>query len=106
MLRSCISLLSFTVACGGAPAETDTTAGPDSLPPAQGTTLRVEEVAQGLTRPVELLSPAGDQRIFVVEQPGRIRIMENGRLLHGYSRSGCGEGAGKPDRSQEFPIWR
>jgi glucose/arabinose dehydrogenase len=44
-------------------------------------TLGVEEVARGLDAPVYLTSPAGDARSFVVEQPGRIRIIENGALL-------------------------
>ena len=47
----------------------------------QGITLGVEEVARGLENPVYLTAPAGDQRLFIVEQPGRIRIVENGRLL-------------------------
>jgi len=43
--------------------------------------LAVEEVAHGLENPVYLTAPAGDARLFVVEQPGRIRIVENGSLL-------------------------
>lgn len=43
--------------------------------------LAVEEVARGLDNPVYATGPAGDPRLFVVEQPGRIRIVENGRLL-------------------------
>ncbi|HMI48157.1 MAG TPA: PQQ-dependent sugar dehydrogenase [Gemmatimonadaceae bacterium] len=44
-------------------------------------TLAAEEVARGLDAPVYLTAPAGDVRNFVVEQPGRIRIIENGVLL-------------------------
>ena len=43
--------------------------------------LGVEEVASGLTEPVYLTAPPGDARLFIVEQPGRIRVIENGRLL-------------------------
>lgn len=43
--------------------------------------LRVVEVARGIDQPVYLTSPAGDPRLFVVEQPGRIRIFANGRML-------------------------
>jgi glucose/arabinose dehydrogenase len=43
--------------------------------------LAVEEVARGLDAPVYLTAPAGDLRNFVVEQPGRIRVIENGALL-------------------------
>src|SRR5215208_5726750 len=48
---------------------------------ASAITLGVEEVARGLENPVYLTSPAGDGRLFIVEQPGRIRIVENGKLL-------------------------
>lgn len=41
----------------------------------------LERVAGGLVSPVYLTSPAGDARLFVVEQPGRIRIIRNGQLL-------------------------
>jgi glucose/arabinose dehydrogenase len=37
-------------------------------------------VTDGLVRPT-YLTHAGDDRLFVVEQPGRIRIVENGQLL-------------------------
>jgi glucose/arabinose dehydrogenase len=51
----------------------------DSLP---GTlALRAEQVAAGLANPVYVTAPAGDDRLFVVEQPGRIRIVSNGALL-------------------------
>lgn len=43
--------------------------------------LKLQEVASGLSGPVYAASPAGDNRLFVVEQPGRIRIIESGQLL-------------------------
>jgi glucose/arabinose dehydrogenase len=43
--------------------------------------LAAEEVARGLDAPVYLTAPSGDSRLFIVEQPGRIRIVENGKLL-------------------------
>jgi glucose/arabinose dehydrogenase len=43
--------------------------------------LTVQEVATGLTSPTYVTSPPGDSRLFVVEQLGRIRIIENGQLL-------------------------
>ena len=46
---------------------------------AQG--LALETIATGLEHPVHLTAPAGDPRLFVVEQPGRIRIIAGGRLL-------------------------
>jgi glucose/arabinose dehydrogenase len=47
--------------------------------PATG--LALETVATGLEHPVHLTAPAGDPRLFVVEQAGRIRIIAGGRLL-------------------------
>lgn len=45
------------------------------------TELEAVEVASGLTNPVHLTAPPNDDRLFVVEQPGRIRIIEDGDLL-------------------------
>ncbi|MFN2637523.1 MAG: sorbosone dehydrogenase family protein [Gemmatimonadaceae bacterium] len=42
--------------------------------------LGVQEVASGLENPVYLTAPPADPRLFIVEQPGRIRVVENGRL--------------------------
>src|SRR5688572_29238842 len=44
-------------------------------------TIRLQPVASGLSNPVHLAAPAGDARLFIVEQQGRIRIVENGQLL-------------------------
>jgi glucose/arabinose dehydrogenase len=44
------------------------------------TNVGVEVVASGLDSPVFLTSPPSDPRLFIVEQPGRIRIVENGGL--------------------------
>lgn len=43
--------------------------------------LTLQEVASGLNSPVYVTSPPGDARLFIVEQPGRIRIVANGQLL-------------------------
>jgi len=43
--------------------------------------LRLEEVARGLSSPVHVASPPGDARLFVVEQGGRIRVVQDGTLL-------------------------
>ena len=44
-------------------------------------TLRLEQVGESFRNPVYVTSPAGDDRLFVVEQAGRIRIVKNGRTL-------------------------
>ena len=43
--------------------------------------LGVEQVASGLDQPVYLTAPVSDPRLFIVEQPGRIRVVEDGKLL-------------------------
>ena len=45
------------------------------------TGVRLETVATALDRPLYLTSPAGDPRLFVVEQPGRILIISDGKVL-------------------------
>lgn len=57
---------------------------PGASPPAPGSSsldLALIEVASGLQRPVHLTAPHGDDRLFVVEKAGRIRIIKNGELL-------------------------
>ena len=41
---------------------------------------QAEVVAQGLAAPVLVTAPVGDPRLFVVEQPGRIRAISDGAL--------------------------
>ncbi len=43
--------------------------------------LALQPVATGLSSPVHLASPPNDSRLFIVEQPGRIRVVQNGQLL-------------------------
>ncbi len=43
--------------------------------------LAVEIVASGFSDPIYLTAPAVDPRLFVVEQSGRIKIVENGQVL-------------------------
>ena len=55
---------------------------PPAVPqPIDSVTLRVQTVATGLSSPVHLAAPANDSRLFIVEQPGRIRIVQDGQLL-------------------------
>ncbi len=61
-------------ACAGNPP------GGPPLPGETGT-LELQPVASGLSSPLYLTAPAGDPRLFIVEQAGRIRIVESGQLL-------------------------
>lgn len=61
------------LACGDGPGNgtpTDTSAA-----------IALEEIASGLNNPTHLTAPDGDDRLFVVEQVGRIRIIAAGMLL-------------------------
>jgi glucose/arabinose dehydrogenase len=64
-MRSLPLLLTTLLACS------DSTA-PGDLP------LALETVATGLEFPLDLASPRGDSRLFVVQKGGRIRIIRNG----------------------------
>ncbi len=43
-------------------------------------TIKLEKVASGLNSPLAMVQPPGDNRMFIIEQYGRIRILENGKL--------------------------
>ncbi|MEJ5239926.1 MAG: PQQ-dependent sugar dehydrogenase [Anaerolineales bacterium] len=38
-------------------------------------------IVEGLDRPVDIQTPPGDERLFIVEQDGRIRLVQSGQLL-------------------------
>jgi glucose/arabinose dehydrogenase len=69
-------LLVLAAAC----ADPDPGTMPPPPPPPEPGALALELVASGLASPLLLTAPAGDPRLFVVEQPGRIRIVANGVL--------------------------
>src|SRR5919109_209288 len=75
-LAWCLSLGAL-VACGSS----DDTTAPPPPPPPPATGLEVVQVASGLSDPLYLTAPAGDSRLFIVEQGGRIRIVKDGALL-------------------------
>jgi hypothetical protein len=55
--------------------------GPGSAAPRATDEIGLERVAENLDSPVWVTAPPRDARLFIVEQPGRIRVMRNGRLL-------------------------
>ena len=85
-LISSIALVLMLVMCG-APRDDSPQAQQSSasMPQVAGSRVAVrlttEEVAHGLDNPVYVTAPATDERLFIVEQPGRIRIVQNGRLI-------------------------
>jgi glucose/arabinose dehydrogenase len=74
MLRTCLTLVTFLACTSSVGVNGDPNG--NGLPAA----MRLDEVVSGLTRPVYLTAPSGDPRLFIVEQPGRIRIVRDGQL--------------------------
>lgn len=70
-MRTLVSLAATIALLAGCARSTRGARGPGAFEP----------VASGFDHPVWAGSPPGDARLFVVEQPGRIRIVENGRVL-------------------------
>ncbi|HEX5724858.1 MAG TPA: PQQ-dependent sugar dehydrogenase [Longimicrobiaceae bacterium] len=79
MPRFLCLLLSLAACSGGNPSSGG--GGGGGPPPTGLPDLRLERVVDGLASPVFVTAPAGDPRLFVVEQPGRIRIVRGGALL-------------------------
>ena len=48
--------------------------------PRSGTTIALEPVVSGLSSPIGLTSPPGDPRLFVVQQGGQVRIIDDTAL--------------------------
>jgi len=42
--------------------------------------VKLEPLVTGVNTPLAMVQPAGDSRMFIVEQLGRVRILENGKL--------------------------
>jgi glucose/arabinose dehydrogenase len=42
--------------------------------------IKLEKVVSGINTPLAMVQPPGDSRMFVIEQNGRIKIIENGKL--------------------------
>jgi glucose/arabinose dehydrogenase len=72
-LRNGVALL-LASASAGCSGGTPPLAPPEAVEPV------AREVASGLSMPLFLTAPPGDDRLFVVEQPGRIRVMRDGAL--------------------------
>jgi len=75
-----LGLLLLGHGCSGSENSTAPTPAATTPPVAAATVLSLRPVATGLTNPVHV-THAGDERLFLVEQPGRIRIVQQGQLL-------------------------
>lgn len=60
--------------------DTVTATVPQSQPNTPAEAVRLVEIASGLDQPVDI-QQAGDERLFIVEQPGRIRIIDEARSV-------------------------
>lgn len=70
-------LAALVAACAG----DDPGTMPPPPPPPGPEVLGLELVTEAATGPVLVTAPVGDTRLFVVEQPGRVRIIRDGTLL-------------------------
>ncbi|TVQ31463.1 MAG: hypothetical protein EA356_14275 [Geminicoccaceae bacterium] len=52
-----------------------------ALPASAEVRVTLEPFVSGVNSPLAMKQPAGDDRLFVVEQDGRVRIIEDGQLL-------------------------
>ncbi|MGH7571439.1 MAG: PQQ-dependent sugar dehydrogenase [Gemmatimonadota bacterium] len=79
--RLCAAILLSLAACGGNGEANEPTppTPPDPPDPIGEPTLL--EIADGLDFAVHLASPPGDQRLFVVEKVGTIRVIQEGQVL-------------------------
>jgi glucose/arabinose dehydrogenase len=73
-MKRIATLILVLLACNGEPSGTQ-------QPPPVPTSLNLEQIASGLNSPVYVTAPPNDQRLFVVEQPGQIRVIRNGQVL-------------------------
>jgi glucose/arabinose dehydrogenase len=71
----------FLLASCGQETRDPVNPGPGDSTIPESFTLELQQVAVGLGSPVALTAPQGDARLFVVQQHGVIRIIENGILL-------------------------
>jgi len=76
-VSSLLLLALLLPSCGGG-----ATTSPTPTPPTPGT-LALTTVVSGLSAPLGLERPPGDNRFFVVQQSGTVRIIENGALRSG-----------------------
>ncbi|MCG8466598.1 MAG: PQQ-dependent sugar dehydrogenase [Gemmatimonadetes bacterium] len=80
-MRGLWATLALTSAVACSSATNPALPPPPPPPPPGGVQLTTTTVASGLSAPLYLTTPAGDPRLFIVEQTGRIRIVDAGGQL-------------------------
>ncbi len=78
-ITSTLSVLA--TACGGGGGNAPTNPPLPPAPPTPPAAITLREVAANLDQPLLLTAPPGDTRQFIVERPGRVRIVDGGLLL-------------------------
>src|SRR5919109_713902 len=64
------------------PGETEATPGTTTEPSAEPLRLRLVRVASGFESPLDVVAAPGEEdRLYVVEREGRIRVLERGQVL-------------------------
>ena len=83
-----VTILALVACKGGSSGDDggDDTPAPDATAapycsPKVGSALRLQLITDAVERPVTVAAPPADPRIFIVEQPGRIRVVKDGVLL-------------------------
>ena len=87
-MRKLAAILVVVLACNDTQARPAATTAATGTPAstaveqrASATSLQLEQIGARFRSPVFLTSPAGDSRLFVVEQAGRIRVVKEGKTL-------------------------
>lgn len=80
-LCCCLALALWVAPACSQGTDPDNGAGKGNGDPGGAVQLEARLVVDGLSNPLHLTAVAGDERLFVVEQPGRIRILRDGQLL-------------------------
>src|SRR5438045_4037020 len=81
-----VALCLCALACGGKKAP-PTMGDDDGMPlprctaPTSGTTVQMQKIAQVSASAILVTAPKGDLRLFIIEQPGAIRIFDTDHVL-------------------------
>jgi glucose/arabinose dehydrogenase len=74
-MRTLVLVVTIAAACGGKKTPTIDAAPAPFCSPTPGTNLKLVQIASGLVEPIFVTAPPGDPRLFIIERPGRIRLI-------------------------------